>query len=79
VTAVRCASCHRTIAVAAGEQPLRNKVYCSEWCLHEPAAAPNEARNDMWRAMVEHGISPVKIGKVYNVPHSQVYKSVARG
>lgn len=74
---VRCASCHRTVAYTLSESPLRNKIYCSEWCIAEPAVAPNEPRNDMWQAMVEHGLSPVKVGKVYGVPHSQVYKTVA--
>lgn len=78
MTKVRCASCHRTIAITTGDSPLRNKVYCNEWCMDEPPVAPNEARNDMWKAMVEHGVSPVKIGKLYDAPHSQVYKSVAR-
>lgn len=78
MTRVRCASCRRTIAYTTSANPLRNKIFCSEWCLDEPAVAPNESRNDMWNAMVDHGVSPVKVGKLYGVPHSQVYKSVAR-
>lgn len=73
---VRCSSCRRTVAVTETQTALRNRVFCDEWCLNEPAANPMEARNDQWKAMVAHGWSPVYVAKAYHVAHSQVYKAI---
>ena len=75
---VRCASCRRTLAFTPATEALRNKVYCSSWCMDEPPATQYEARNDQWKALNEHGLTPVAISKIYGVPHSQVYKAIAR-
>ena len=75
---VRCASCRRTVAYSDGEVALRNKVYCSEWCVNEIPTTVFEARNDQWKAMVANGWSEVFVAKKYDVAHSQVYKAVAR-
>jgi len=78
VNAIRCSSCRRTVAITDGPVALRNKIYCSNWCADEIPATTFEARNDMWKAMVASGMSPVAVSKQYEVPHSQVYKAVAR-
>lgn len=70
---VRCASCRKTIAWTDTVQSLRNKMYCSHWCLEEPQATPTEERTDQWRMLFNAGFSPVSIGKIYDVAHSQVY------
>lgn len=75
---IRCSSCRRTVAITDAPVALRNKIYCSEWCAEEPLVTPFEARTDMWKVMISHGMSPVYVSKQYDVPHSQVYKAVAR-
>lgn len=70
---IRCSSCRRIMAWTDGTQPLRNKIYCSEWCMLEPVATPTEARSDQWRALSMTGWKPVAISKIYEVAHSQVY------
>jgi len=76
--AIRCSSCRRQIGVAESETALRNSVYCDELCKEELPVTPNEARNDQWDALVSFGWSPVMVGKIYGVAHSQVYKAIAR-
>lgn len=68
-----CSGCHRTIAWTDGMQPLRNKVYCSRWCLEEPPAPPTAERTDQWDVLYHHGYKQVAISKLYGVAHSQVY------
>jgi hypothetical protein len=76
---VRCASCRRTIGWTDGLVALRNKVYCSSWCMDEPVATPTESRTDEWRVLNKVGhLSPVAISKVYGVAHSQVYGALGR-
>lgn len=79
MNSVRCASCRKTVAYTDSDGVLRNKVYCSEWCYDETPVTEFEERNDQWKVMVSHGWSPVYVGKVYGVAHSQVYKTVGRG
>lgn len=76
---VRCASCRRTLAYTDGDGILRNKMYCNTWCYEEPPATPFEDRNDQWKMMAAVGWSPVYVGKIYGVAHSQVYKTIGRG
>jgi len=76
--ALRCAGCRRTIAWTDVEQGLRNKMYCSVWCMDEPAVAPTEERTDQWRILVSRGRSPVAIAKQYGVAHSQVYTALRK-
>ena len=75
---IRCASCRRTVAFTDSDGTLRNKVYCNEWCYEEPAVTQFEDRNDQWKMMVAAGLSPVYVGKAYDVAHSQVYKTIGR-
>jgi hypothetical protein len=75
---VRCASCHKTLAVTESDSALRAKVYCDDWCRTETPSTQFEARNDVWKAMVAFGVSPVAVARKYEVAHSQVYKAVAR-
>jgi hypothetical protein len=76
---VRCSSCRKTLAYTDSDGVLRNKIYCNEWCYNEVPATPYEDRNDQWKMMVAAGWSPVYVGKVYGVAHSQVYKTIGRG
>lgn len=75
---VRCASCRRTVAWTDALQSLRNKMYCSQWCMDETPATPTEDRTDQWRMLLSSGFSPVSIGKIYGVAHSQVYIALKR-
>lgn len=76
---IRCASCRRTIGWTDGKVPLRNKVYCTSWCMDEPIATPTETRTDEWRVLKTVGhMSPVAISKIYDVAHSQVYSALDR-
>jgi hypothetical protein len=75
---VRCASCHRAIAVTYKEFALRNSVYCDDWCYAEYPISPMQERNDMWRLLVALGESPVAVAKAYDVSHSLVYKTLAK-
>jgi hypothetical protein len=70
---IRCSGCRRAFAWTDGFTPLRNKIYCSEWCMSESAVTLTEERTDQWRLMRSHGWKPVAISKVYGVAHSQVY------
>jgi hypothetical protein len=76
--AVRCSGCRKAIAWTDGLVPLRNKVFCSRWCMDEPIATPTEARTDQWRVLSTAGWKPVAIGHLYDVAHSQVYGSLGR-
>lgn len=79
VHALRCGSCLRTIGVSNKPAPLRNKVYCSEWCMDEaPVQKDFEERNDMWRTLYASGVKPVRIAHMYNVDHALVYRVVGR-
>lgn len=76
---VLCASCGRRLAWAASEVPLRTQVTCSQWCLRELHVTPTEERTDQWAALHQAaGMSPVAVGKIYGVAHSQVYKALDR-
>lgn len=73
---IRCASCRKTVSWTDASQPLRNKMYCSLWCMDEAPATPTEERTDQWRLLVSKGFSPVAVAKVYDVAHSQVYTAL---
>lgn len=75
---IRCGSCRRKVAVASGVEPLRNKVYCDEWCVQEVPATPLEERNDGWRWLHATGWSPVAIARAEGVAHSLVYRTLAK-
>jgi hypothetical protein len=75
---VRCAGCRKTLAWTDAEQSLRNKMYCSLWCMEEPAVTPTEDRTDQWRILVASGMSPVAVSKIYGVAHSQVYTAIKK-
>lgn len=75
---VRCAGCRRTLAVTSGAGALRSKVYCNEWCMDEPAATEKQVRNDQWAVMRVRGRKQVYIAQQYQVPHSQVYKTIEK-
>lgn len=78
VSPVRCGSCKRAIGLAKQKNALRNAVYCDEWCLREAPATEKSDRNEMWEALVALGWSPVAVARRYEVPHSLVYKILAR-
>lgn len=75
---VRCSGCRRTVAWTDSTQSLRNKMFCSLWCASETPATPTEDRTDQWRFLNASGISPVSIGKLYGVAHSQVYTALKK-
>lgn len=75
---VRCASCRKTVSWTDASQPLRNKMYCSLWCMDEAPATPTEERTDQWRLLVSKGLSPVSVAKIYGVAHSQVYTALKK-
>lgn len=76
--AVRCSGCRRTIGWTSSVSPLRTAVYCTQWCAEEPPVTPMEARNDMWKALVTNGVSPVEVSRRYGVAHSLVYRTLAK-
>lgn len=75
---VRCASCRKTIGYSQGEQPVRNNVYCSDWCAGEIPADKLESRNDEWRILVSNGRTPLSVAKLYGITHSLVYRTIKR-
>lgn len=75
---VRCASCRRRVAVTDKSTALRNKVYCSKWCLDEPAATEFEERNDIWRLMAANGVKPVRIARLFGADHALVYRVIGK-
>ena len=75
---IRCASCRRRIAWTDALQHLRNKVYCSDWCMKELAATETSERSEQWEMLHYHGHSRVAIARLYGVAHSQVYTALDR-
>lgn len=75
---VRCSSCRQRIAYAEYEKSLRNAVFCSMWCHEQVPATEMEARNDLWKAMSEQGVTPHRISKIFGVAHSLVYRTIKR-
>lgn len=75
---IRCAGCRKTIAWTDGISALRNRLYCSHWCMQEPEVYPTEERVDQWRMLYRSGMSPVAIANLYGVAHSQVYVAIGR-
>ena len=78
ITVLRCASCGRMIGLAKQKNALRNAAYCDDWCIHESPITPNEERNDQWEMLVALGWSPVAVARLYDAPHSQVYRHLAK-
>lgn len=77
--AIRCRSCGRRIGWSIVDHALRTSVTCSQWCAEEIAATPTEDRTDQWIALNwAAGLSPLSIGRLYGVAHSQVYKALDR-
>lgn len=75
---VRCASCRKTVGYAQGEQPVRNNIYCSDWCIDEVPVDRLEVRNDEWRILVSNGRTPLSVAKLYGITHSLVYRTLKR-
>ena len=75
---VRCAGCRRAAGYSENTSALRAKVYCSVWCYENPAVTAEEERNDTWRAMVDKGVKPVRVARLFGVDHALVYRTVAR-
>lgn len=76
---VFCASCGRRVAWASSDAALRTQILCSTWCDNEMHATPTEERTDLWAALHRAAsMSPVAVGKLFGVPHSQVYKALDR-
>lgn len=75
---VRCSGCRRRIGYSEYSKPLRNAVFCSEWCFVEPPVTDMEARNDLWQALVAKGMSAHHVSKVFGVAHSLVYRTLSR-
>ena len=73
---IRCASCRRVVAYSPAATALRNKVYCDRWCANEAPVTPEQERNDQWRILVAHAVSPVRVARLYGVDHARVYRVV---
>jgi hypothetical protein len=73
-----CSGCGAPLAFTTGDTDKRSKIYCSVLCMLDYSNDPQEERNATWRAMYERGISPVRIGQVYGVHHSLVYRVLKR-
>ena len=76
--AVRCSGCRRTTGWTDGTAALRNRVYCSLWCMAEGDIVPTQERLDQWKLLSGVGMSPVAIARKYGVAHSQVYVALGK-
>lgn len=75
---IRCSGCRKTVAWTDAMQSLRNKMFCSVWCMEETPVTPTEERTDQWRMLYATGVSPVAIAKQYGTAHSQVYVALRK-
>lgn len=78
LVAIRCSSCLRQIAVSDKKTALRNSIYCDAWCFDQQRVSPMEVRNDHWKIQIALGASPVTVAREWGVPHSAVYKAIAK-
>jgi hypothetical protein len=75
---IRCSGCGAPIALTFADPQKRSKMFCTVECLIDYAQEPLEERNEIWRMMVDRGVSPVRVAALWGVQHSLVYKTVKR-
>lgn len=76
---LRCSSCRRLFGyVSATTRAPTNRNFCSPMCSMSRIPDPLERRNDWWRILAAHSISPVTIGRWWNVHYAQVYRVLGR-
>lgn len=69
---VRCAGCTRVVGVSPSETPLRNKVWCDELCMSQPAVGLFEDRDALITELSRLGRSDGKIAGLFGVGRSRV-------
>ena len=74
---VRCAGCTRRIGVSPSESPLRNKVWCDEVCMSEPAVGQHETRDAIITELSRAGRPDGKIAALFGIGRSRVQQIAA--
>lgn len=77
MAAVRCAGCTRTIGVSPSESPLRNKVWCGQWCMTEPVVGTNETRDAVIMELSRLGRPDGKIASLFGIGRSRAQQIVS--
>lgn len=76
---LRCSSCRRLFGyVSAATRAPSNRIFCTPMCAMSRVPDPLERRNDWWRILHAHHVSPVTIGKWWGVHYAQVYRVLGR-
>lgn len=75
---MRCSSCRQRLGWTFSPGATRSAVFCDTWCAYETTITPQEERNSHWGALVELGVSPVQVARIYGVAHPLVYKTLSR-
>ena len=71
-TALRCAGCTRKIGVSISITPLRNKVWCTEFCITDLAVGQNETRDAVITELSRAGRSDGYIAFLFGIGRSRV-------
>lgn len=69
---VRCAGCTRKIGVSASESPLRNKVWCTEFCMSEPIIGQHETRDAIIGELSRLGRTDGYLATLFGIGRSRV-------
>lgn len=77
---IHCHTCGKTMGFSEREGVLRNRVFCSPYCLvfSNDRMDQEEERNDLWYWMTRRGRSPIYVAKMFGVSNTLVYKAVNR-
>lgn len=77
MAAVRCAGCTRRIGVSPSAAPLRNKVWCDELCMMEPAVGQHETRDAVIAELSRCGRTDGQIATLFGIGRSRVQQIAA--
>lgn len=69
---VRCSGCTRKIGISLAENPLRNKVWCSQVCAEDAPLSQNETRDAVMVELSRAGWNDGKIADLFGVGRSRV-------
>jgi hypothetical protein len=74
---VRCAGCTRKIGVSPSASPLRNKVWCDDVCMAEPAVGTNETRDALIGELSRLGRTDGYLAGLFGIGRSRVQQIAA--
>lgn len=74
VVALHCWVCLRRFGFIGRSSAPTRRYYCSPQCTLDRGPDPLEERNDWWRILAAHGVSPIQIGKRWGLHYAHVYR-----